>query len=213
MEKYEVLSRLSEGASLEEFKDFIDNKVVVLAAIEKDAYDLRFASDRLKDDEDVVLFAISKKGMAISYASDRLKNRKDIVMKAIKNTVGRPYDAYYPTPLEFLPEEICNDKEIVMEAVQHSYRALKFASDEIKNDEECVNLAYSSFKKQLKYASEEFQCNPEYIYYWLRSLTDIDCSKDVLKIIVRSLTELAELKGWSKNEQVGKQLQKKIHDR
>ena len=79
--KYEVFSRLSEGASLKEFKDFIDDKVVVLAAIEKEAYNLRFASDRLKDDEDVVLFAISKKGMTISYASDRLKNRTEFITK------------------------------------------------------------------------------------------------------------------------------------
>ena len=211
MEKYKVFAKIQDGVSLNEFKDFSDDKDVVMVAVAKKPHNLRFASDRLKDDEDVVLLAISKDGMCIQYASPRLKMKKDIAIISIDNVEPIHYFGKCMTPLEYLPEEICDDKDVVIEAVKQSYMALKFASDRLKDDDEVVEIARSNFKKQLVYASERFQYNPKYIYFWLATeLKNINCSHDLVNIITKALTELAELKGWSKNEEEGKKLLKKL---
>ena len=46
---------------------------------------MRFASERLKDDKEIVLEAVSKDGWGLKYVSDRLKDDKEVVLEAIKN--------------------------------------------------------------------------------------------------------------------------------
>ncbi|EGE4661066.1 DUF4116 domain-containing protein, partial [Salmonella bongori serovar 48:i:- str. 94-0708] len=47
---------------------------VVLAAIQKNGGALKFASDRLKDNDFIFAMAVKNNKYAINYASDRIKN-------------------------------------------------------------------------------------------------------------------------------------------
>ena len=78
---------------------------------------LKYASDRLKDDKDVVMTAVKNNGFAIQYASDRLKNDIEVVREA-SNTylytfdyVGNKFKEQFPTIKDFLDyeKEISND--------------------------------------------------------------------------------------------------------
>ena len=60
--------------------------------------------------------------------------------------------------LEYMPEEIQNNKEYVIMAIKSSGGfALKFASNELRADYEVVKNAILKYKKPLKYASEDLQ--------------------------------------------------------
>lgn len=60
--------------------------------------------------------------------------------------------------LEFMPEEIQNNKELVIIALNNSAGfALKFASEELRADKEIVKEAVKQWKAPIKYASKELQ--------------------------------------------------------
>ena len=60
--------------------------------------------------------------------------------------------------LEFMPQEIQNNKELVIIALNNSAGfALKFASEELKADKEVVKESIKKWKSPLKYASKELQ--------------------------------------------------------
>ena len=65
--------------------------------------------------------------------------------------------------LEFASEELRNDKEIVLKAVQNRGSALQYASDELKNDREIVLEAIKFDKEAIQYASEEMKNDPEIV--------------------------------------------------
>ena len=60
--------------------------------------------------------------------------------------------------LEFMPQEIQNNKELVIIALNNSAGfALKFASEELRADKEVVKEAVKQWKAPIKYASKELQ--------------------------------------------------------
>ena len=58
---------------------------VTLKAVSKNGYSLRYASLKLRDNEQIVLKAVSDKGQALRFASKRLRARKNIVNAAVRN--------------------------------------------------------------------------------------------------------------------------------
>lgn len=60
--------------------------------------------------------------------------------------------------LEYMPQEIQNNKELVIIALNNSAGfALKFASEELRADREVVKEAVKQWKAPIKYASKELQ--------------------------------------------------------
>ncbi|HFF3338880.1 TPA: DUF4116 domain-containing protein, partial [Legionella pneumophila] len=74
------------GSELKWADDLLQNdKETVLAAIESDCNALEFASPLMQDDDDVVFKAIgNKRGFAIRYASPRLKENNDMCQSAVE---------------------------------------------------------------------------------------------------------------------------------
>lgn len=60
--------------------------------------------------------------------------------------------------LEYMPQEIQNNKELVIIALNNSAGfALKFASEDLRNDRDVVKEAVKQWKAPIKYASQELQ--------------------------------------------------------
>lgn len=62
---------------------FIGSKDIVIEAIKSNPYQIKDASDSIKDDEDVMLKVVEKAGLAIKYASERLRSDREFMLKAI----------------------------------------------------------------------------------------------------------------------------------
>ena len=57
--------------------------------------------------------------------------------------------------------ELKNDKEVVLNAVQKNGAVLEYASDELKNDKEVVLQAIQIYACSLKYVSDELKNDKE----------------------------------------------------
>lgn len=60
---------------------FRDNRIFMLQAVSRRGLSLKYASERLKDDEDVVMAAVQQNRWAIKFASKRLRVSKKSLMK------------------------------------------------------------------------------------------------------------------------------------
>ena len=59
--------------------------------------------------------------------------------------------------LQYVSDELKNDKEVVLAAITEDGRALEYASDELKNDKEVVLAAVTQYGRALEYASDELK--------------------------------------------------------
>lgn len=133
-----------------------DDKDVVLAAIEKDGDLIEDASDRLKDDEEVAMAAVQKHSIAYLYISARLKNNRDIFITAVQNCrlkVACEYEGFND-----ISDELKDDKEAMLIAVQRFGFLLELASDRLKDDKDIVLAAVKEGGTYLlEYASKRLQ--------------------------------------------------------
>ena len=63
--------------------------------------------------------------------------------------------------LNYASEELKNDKDIVLLAVNNYGPSLEFASDRLKNDKDVVNAATKNDRKAIRYASEDLKNDEE----------------------------------------------------
>jgi hypothetical protein len=71
--------------SLLDFEDFHDDKEIVMIAVRKDGKELKYASDRLKDDDEVVFEAFNQNHLGIlGYASERFQDRFEELLEKKK---------------------------------------------------------------------------------------------------------------------------------
>jgi hypothetical protein len=130
------------------------DKEVVLAAVIKDGWALRLASDEMRGDKEVVLAAVMQDDRALQFASDEMRGDKEVVLAAVMQ------DGW---PLRFASEELRGDKEVVLAAVTRSGRALQFASEEMRGDKQVVLAAVIKDGWALQFASEEFRGDKEVV--------------------------------------------------
>ena len=162
-------------------KDLITNRDELLAKIRMHGgFELRNATDELKDDKDVVITAVTDSGLSLLHASDRLKSDKDIVTAAVKEN---------GLSLRMANEALQADPEVVMAAVQQTGKALEYASNKLQSDPQIVRAAVTQDGLALQYASNELRsdkgivmaaisCKPEALKYSLNGLNqDEDCWK------------------------------------
>jgi len=171
---------------------------VVSNAVNRNGLALEFASDEWKDDKNLALVAVAKHADALQFVSERLRNDVEVVQAAIRNNnevvlavrkldyvVGfTPYqNSADPIKknglvLEFVSQEVKENKAVVLEAIRKSPPALQFASNGIRktinecglgmeewrgNDREAVLVAVNQRGHALEYASIELQGDPEIV--------------------------------------------------
>ena len=58
---------------------------------------------------------------------------------------------------------MCNDKEVILEAVKQEGMALKYASEELKNDKEFISEVIKQNGSALNYISKELRNDKEFM--------------------------------------------------
>merc|ERR1712232_810948 len=122
------------------------------------------ASDELRADPDVVLASVLHSGEFLKYASRELRLDRDFILTAVSKPAGGwaladdclpelPNDiledrqivlaavSTAPWVLQHLPHEMCGDREIILAALRTDGSVLHLASDALRGDLEVVSAA------------------------------------------------------------------------
>ena len=130
------------------------NKEVVLAAVKKNGFALRYASDSLKKDKEVVLAAVKNMAGALKYADNSFKKDKEVVLAAVKQNGYALYVA---------DDSLKKDKEVVLAAVKQDDFAFEYADDSLKKDKEFVLAAVKQNGYALPYADDSLKKDKEVV--------------------------------------------------
>jgi hypothetical protein len=183
-------------------KEWFESKQFMLADVTKYGRDLKYASDKLKDDKEIVLAAVTNVGNALEYASDKLKDDKEIVLAAVAN-VGNA--------LEYASDKLKNDKEIVLVAVANYGRALEYASDKLKDDREVILAAVKKDGRTLSDASNNLKNNREIVLEAINNKPNsIEYASDELnadpEIVLTAMSQDAHALYYVRSEEILKEL-------
>jgi hypothetical protein len=153
------------------------DREVVLNAVKKRGYDLKYASEELQNDEFIVMEAIKEDFFVFKIISEELKqklgNNREFVLECVKKC-GLALDVFpkiydkdyeiilnavktYGNSLKFACEEFKNDRIIVMEAVKNWGCSLEYTSEKLKDDDIIVLESIRNNHAVLMYASERLQ--------------------------------------------------------
>lgn len=157
----------------------INNKQKAIKEI--DDYPLRIdlISDELKDDDDIADFSIKKSPSTFQYLSQRIKNDRKRCLQAIKLSPF-PY-RFFPKnhqsdreiilelckfnvgmSLEFIPQEIFEDRNFLKQLIELSPSVFKFLNDDYKSDEEIASFSIKNEPTNGFYASQKLMENPKF---------------------------------------------------
>ncbi|EFC48392.1 predicted protein [Naegleria gruberi] len=167
------------GEVLGVLPEFANDKEIVLAAVQQDAYSILYGTEALiynrdfilecvkisgevldyidmdfDEDYEIILEAVQNYGDAIGITSQELRRNKEIITAALSNN---------GLSLGYLDEDLQDDKSIVLLAVSNNGLALEYASDRLQNDKEVVMVAVSNMPISLQYASEALRSDMEVI--------------------------------------------------
>jgi hypothetical protein len=131
------------------------DRELLLAAVQQNGYELRYASAELKADREVVLAAVQQDGHALRYASAELRADRKVVLAAAQQNGDVLY--FYASA------ELWADREVVLAAVRQDGCALGYASAELKADREFVLAAVQQNGGALQCASAEGKADREVV--------------------------------------------------
>ena len=114
--------------------------------------DFLFCGYELQSDELFISKLVQENGRTLQFACPRFRNNKEIVMLAVAQ---RRFNG-----LQYVSEELQDDRDVVLLAVQHDGRALEYASDRLRSDKEIVLVAVQQDGEALEYASETSRDDP-----------------------------------------------------
>jgi predicted nucleic acid-binding Zn-ribbon protein len=126
-------------------KQFKQDAEVVLAAVNRAGWLLQYAHHDMQANFDVVFAAATQDGTAIRHASYALQRNKQIVLAALKTF------SYALTA--FNADELWNDKEFVLAAVNSDGRMLIHAPPLLRADKDVVLAACTQNLRAMKYAN------------------------------------------------------------
>jgi hypothetical protein len=173
----------NDGNSLEFASDDIKNdKSIVLIAMNQDVHSFRYASDNIKKDQELfstyikeIHYLLDKCNISTNKCDFDFRNEYceqeeeelcyrtccchilDIVNKFYIKDDLEFWDKVVSkagSALEYAPNNIINNKSIVLKAVNHDGMSLEFASDNLKVDTEVVLTAFKNNYRSLEFASE-----------------------------------------------------------
>jgi hypothetical protein len=135
-------------------------KEEVLEAVKEDGYALKYASEKMKNDEDVVLEAMKPsefdflyycygyQPLPFQFASYNIRNNKNIVIKLLKEN---------GLVLEWVSDRLKDDEEVVLEAIKQNCLAIKFASYSVRNNKKIAMIAIKKNGINLSHLSDELK--------------------------------------------------------
>lgn len=143
--------------------DFVSDKMrnskkIIDTVLDNESFiidSMRYIPQNFKKDKNMALKAVSKNGYAISFFSDRIRNDKDII-KACHYPKFKD-DDFTEYILKSLPDEVREDKEIVMKIVSDAGWYLAYASDGLRDDKDVVLKAVENSPFSICIASERLR--------------------------------------------------------
>ena len=172
-------------------EEILNNREVVIAAVNIFGTVLEYTNDELKNDREVVLTAVNNCGMALQFASDELKTNREIVLASVRNNFHA---------IEYASLILREDNEIIQETISNFIKNidwvstcncgqgndnflnifnnnffvclnyvnrngynLRFVNEELKNNKEIVLEAVKNYGDALAYASDELKNNREIV--------------------------------------------------
>jgi hypothetical protein len=140
-----VLAIRKSGMHKDEFRNFIDNRGIVLQAVTNKGQELKFVSKQLRDDREIVEAAVRNDGSVLLHASRRLRSELEIVSLAVKQN---------PDCIEYISKEVLlNNRQVIIEVLKRQRRGTidHLSADLIYCDKEilllCVQQKPSIFRR------------------------------------------------------------------
>ena len=158
--KQEIIKSIKDGfMELNNFNETIrGDRDIVIEAINKDSWNLRYASPELRNDREIVLEAMKSNGIILQCAGEKLRKDRELVLLAVQEENN---------PLiissELIPLKFRDDREIVLHAVKNCPFNIQYASPELQNDKEIVLEAVKRDGYMLQNASKELQNDKEVV--------------------------------------------------
>jgi len=103
------------------FKDDID---VVRAATTFNVTNIKYASERLQNDEELAIELVQRKGSVLRYLGNDVRGNRRIVLAAIRED---------GMAIQYAAEELWDDEEIVADAIQQNSDVIDWL-DSLKTD-------------------------------------------------------------------------------
>ncbi len=142
---------------IEDYKDDLESVLEIIEVTGKD-FNWSKLPDSLRNNRDFFLKAIKKSpSYIINYASENLRNDKEFILEMIKN------DSWLGSIFEHISEKFTNNKEFVLEAVRINGSILELDSfpNNLKNDKEVVIEAVKENPYILNNLPEIFRADKE----------------------------------------------------
>ncbi len=155
---------------------------MALTSVRHEGRMLQFLGAKFRDDEEVARAAIRCTPCAIRWAGARLRHDWDLNLEAVLNhesafsAVHESLSTYRAFCLACvkqdghvlmeMAEELCADREIVLEAVSSWCPALKYASWSLREDPDfMLEVVRRDIRdgRSLKYVSEAIRCDPRIV--------------------------------------------------
>eukprot|EP00401_Gymnodinium_catenatum_P039589 CAMPEP_0117495390 /NCGR_PEP_ID=MMETSP0784-20121206/20106_1 /TAXON_ID=39447 /ORGANISM="" /LENGTH=430 /DNA_ID=CAMNT_0005290307 /DNA_START=121 /DNA_END=1413 /DNA_ORIENTATION=- len=136
-----VLQIVKKGYNMLQYAadELRDDKAFALQCVAITGGELEGVSARLKNDRDVVLAAVSKQGNSFQFASPELRGDPEVFLAAINENENSSESI-----IRFASEEIRHDPEMVIAAVARDGRALRFVPEEMLENKEVAIAAMQS---------------------------------------------------------------------
>lgn len=155
--------KCGRGISLQGLDEkFRKDKDIVKEAVKRNGSDLQYADRCLRDDEEIVRMALLQSddgGKNIQYAGEKCRENRELLLLAQEK------NEYYV--LQWATETLRSDKEFVHRVLKSnkilSGYNLEYVSDELKDDEETVLIAVNYSGAALQYASSRLRSNKDFV--------------------------------------------------
>jgi hypothetical protein len=144
-------------------KMWVDNKAIMVGAVERNCNALSYAGQSCKDDKQIVLAAVRQDWKVLRHAGPTCKDDRQIVLAALRQCW---------TSLEFAGPNLRDDKEIVLLAMQQHSDALRYAGPKCKDDKDIVLAAVQKHGDSLCYASAKCKEDEDIVLAAVQQLGD-----------------------------------------
>eukprot|EP00746_Dinoflagellata_sp_MGD_P103115 gnl/MRDRNA2_/MRDRNA2_425095_c0_seq1.p1 gnl/MRDRNA2_/MRDRNA2_425095_c0~~gnl/MRDRNA2_/MRDRNA2_425095_c0_seq1.p1 ORF type:complete len:225 (-),score=52.37 gnl/MRDRNA2_/MRDRNA2_425095_c0_seq1:19-654(-) len=142
-----------------------------MAAVRQDGRQLEFAAAELRADRDVIFCAVKNYGHALLHAAPDCWDH-EVVLEAV-TTVGRVLPNSSSPMLDRAAkmelwknpkvQQMCDDRDFILLAVEQDPANLQFASDALRADREVVIRALNKDVYALEYAASSLQADREIV--------------------------------------------------
>lgn len=172
--------------------------------LDKDFIPLKYAGDKIKDNEDLVLLSLKYNGLCFSYVSDRLKLNRKVAIYAISSNFNNielideslKKDMFFMESVTFkyglrtlrhVDEDMLKNKDFALGLIDvFGASAVMFFSPEIKTDNE---ILLSCIEKEIDNLGNNYYISKDIVYSVIKSKMALDDSyeqliKNMISIVI-----------------------------